>query len=172
MTASTTVTALMTIVAKNAEDIRILRFRESLMLRKNQTGSVLKTVSPIQSAVSINSKHGDRVKECLMLTGELEYESHPCHQTCTRNAKTKSEGEYCDPHEPEENTNAKGKLSEDALGMRHAHHGGQDTYPRGPGIRCETSLLRRFPRVERTHHISVGYAKEKIQFPRVKNRGI
>lgn len=51
-----TVTMLMTMLADNAEDIRILRSRLSFTLRKNQVGSALKSMSAIQSAVVFHDK--------------------------------------------------------------------------------------------------------------------
>ena len=55
-TTSTTVTILITMLADSAEQIRILRFRLSFTLRKNQMGSALKSTSATQSAIAAKSK--------------------------------------------------------------------------------------------------------------------
>lgn len=51
-TACTTVITLITMLAENVAKINIFRFRPSFTLRKNTTGSPVKSTSPIPSAIN------------------------------------------------------------------------------------------------------------------------
>lgn len=102
---------LMTMAAENAEDIRTLRFLQSLMSRRNQTGSALKSTSAVHSAVTINGKYQHTIEERRVLTDGLDYESRRRHETCVVKAEMKSHGQHHDPNEPKQNTNAKGNVS-------------------------------------------------------------